>query len=271
MESSAMNLLSSWGWPAIAAGLMAIVVLGLLVWFATQGAKPVVNLGKQRPFRMEDWQPRTMRPLTPTELHTLKYLRKALPECLLMPQVALARFLNVTQNRSYNQWFGSVGRRCVDFLVCSEQGDVLGVIQLHSSTGKNKPATEGSQRKIKALEMARIPVWLLAKDDLPDTQALRAMVMPELQASAEHSQLHPDIEGPVWQPTRFEQSRPTSTFEPMLSPAQSAKAKLPSERWDQAWPVEEARSSEFLDEFGMIEVPPLATTGSGRTATGFTR
>lgn len=267
-----MNMLSSWGWPAVIAGLAVLAAaLALLAWFALQRSAPVVHSGKQRPFRMEDWQPRTMRPLTPTDLHTLKALRKALPECLLMPQVALARFLNVAQNRSYNQWFGSVGRRCVDFLVCSEQGDVLGVIQLHSSTGKNKPATEGTQRKLKALEMAQIPVWQLAKDDLPDAQMLRAMVMPELQASAEHSQQHASGEESVWQATRLEPRRPAAAFEPAISPAQSAKAKLSSNRWDQEWPTEEARSSEFLDEFGMIELPPLVTKGSGRSATGFTR
>jgi hypothetical protein len=270
LEFDAMNMLTSLGWPAVIVAVVVLAALALLVWFVLQRSAPVVHSGKQRPFRMEDWQPRTMKPLTPTELHTLKQLRKALPECLLMPQVALARFLNVAQNRSYNQWFGSVGRRCVDFLVCSEQGDVLGVIQLQASKGK--PMSEGTQRKIKALEMAQIPVWQLAKDDLPDAAALRAMVIPELQAAEQHSVQHHDAgQESEWQATRLEPRRPATAFEPVLSPAQSAKAKLPSDRWDQAWPTEEARSSEFLDEFGMIELPPLVTKGSGRSATGFTR
>ncbi len=266
-----MNMISSWGWSAAIAGWMVLIlaVLALLVWLVLQRSQPVVHSGKQRPFRNEDWQPRTMRPLTPSELHTLKHLRKALPECLLMPQVALARFLSVPQNRSYNQWFGSVGRRCVDFLVCSDHGDVLGVIQLH--LGKTKAMSEGTQRKMKALEMAQIPVWQLTSDDLPDVHALRAMVLPELHAAAEHSQQHASDEELVWQATRLEPRRPATAFEPALSPAQSAKAKLSSQRWDQAWPTEEARSSEFLDEMGMIEVPPLIVKGSGRSATGFTR
>jgi hypothetical protein len=249
-----MEFFKTWGWLI---GLITLAVLSLLAWLTWHRSTPVVHSSKPRTFRLEDWPPRTMRPLTPDELKTLKLLRKALPECLLMPQVALARFLSVTQNRSYNQWFGSVGRRCVDFLVCSEQGDVLGVIQLQSS--KAKPVSEGTQRKLKALEMAQIPVWLITKDDLPDVQALRAMVMPELQAAEQHSVQHQDSE---WQATRLE---------PRESAAKKMAEAGKSDRWDQAWPTEEARSSAFLDEFGMIEVPPLVVKGSGRSATGFTR
>lgn len=256
-----MNTLATWVWPLTA---LIIALLGLMAWFIWQRSAPVVHSGKQRPFRLEDWPARTMRPLTPTELHALKLLRKALPECLLMPQIALARFVSVQQNRSYNQWFGSVGRRCVDFLICSEQGDVLGVIQLQST--KSKPHTEGTARKLKTLEIANIPVWQMAKDDWPDVQALRAMVLPELQAAEQHSMQQQESE---WQATRLEPRRLNPTGE--ISPAKSAPTQQALDRWDQAWPSEEARSSAFLDELGMIEVPPLVVKGSGRSATGFTR
>ncbi len=255
-----MNTLSTWGWPAGIAVFLVVITLALLAWMVQQRSVPVVHSGKQRPFRLEDWPPRTMRPLTPDELRVLKLLRKALPECLLMPQVALARFLSVQQNRSYNQWFGSVGRRCVDFLLCSEQGDVLGVIQLHSS--KAKPPSEGTMRKLKALEMAHIPVWQMAKDDLPDVHTLRAMVMPELQAAEQHSIQHQDSD---WAATKLEPRE----FSVLRKKAENQTAK--PDRWNQAWPTEEARSSAFLDEWGMIELPPLVAKGSGRSATGFTR
>jgi hypothetical protein len=251
-----MNTLAAWGWPL---GIVLVATLVSLAWFVLQRSKPVVHSGKQRAFRLEDWHPRTMRPLTPSELRAMLLLRKALPECLLMPQIALARFLSVTQNRSYNQWFGSVGRRCVDFLICSEHGDVLGVIQLHAS--KTKTTSEGTQRKIKALEMAQIPVWQIAKDDLPEVRTIRDMVMIELLASGQQSV---QKNGLPWQATHIE---PNET--------KDAAQQLPNleaeNRWNQPWPSEDARSSAFLDEFGMIEVPPLVVKGSGRTATGFTR
>ncbi len=259
-----MNMLSAWGWPAVIAGVIAIAALALLIWFVLQRAAPVVHSGKLRPFRLEDWQSSTMRPLTQTELRAFVLLRRALPECLLLPQIALARFLSVAQNRSYNQWFGSVGRRCVDFLICSEHGDVLGVIQLQSNK-PGKQASEGTLRKIKALEMAQIPVWQIAGNDLPDAKALRAMVMPELQAAEQHSMQHSvhHVES-EWEATRMELREATV-------PAGKKKSEPVSDRWNQPWPNEEARSSVFLDEMGMIEVPPIKTKGSGRAATGFTR
>lgn len=253
-----MNMLNSWVWPIAALGLALLGSAAYVIW---RRSAPQVHSGRLRAFRTEDWQPTTMRPLTQDELRTLKLLRKALPECLLLPQIALARFISVAKTRSYNQWFGSVGRRCVDFLICSEQGDVLGVIQLHSGKA-GRQVSEGALRKLKTLEMADIPVWQIDKSKLPDVQAIRAMVMPELQAAEQHSLQHPESE---WQATRVEPLEPVTPKKRM-----EAMVAKPN-RWNQAWPTEEARSSEFLDEMGMIAVPPLVVKGSGRTATGFTR
>ncbi len=253
-----MNMHYIWVWPTAAVALALFGWIAYVFWYrsAAQGGN-----SKSRSFRSEDWQPTTMRPLTQDELRALKLLRKALPECLLLPQIALARFISVAKTRSYNQWFGSVGRRCVDFLVCSEQGDVLGVIQLHSGKA-GRQVSEGVLRKLKTLEMAEIPVWQIDKSKLPDVQAIRAMVMPELQAAEQHSLQHPESE---WQATRVEPLEP-------LTPKKRLEAAIAKpNRWNQVWPTEEARSSEFLDEMGMIAVPPLVVKGSGRTATGFTR
>jgi hypothetical protein len=265
-----MEFFKAWAWP-LAGVMLALLVAG--VWWSRQRSQPAAAGGKPRSFRQEDWLPRTMRPLTHGELRMMLHLRKALPECVLMPQIALARFLDVSHNRSYSQWFGSVGRRCVDFLVCSEQGDVLGVILV--APKKGRALSEGMQRKIKALEMAQIPVWQLAADPLPDVKTLRALVTPELEAAHDHSVQHSVMEDSPpseWQATQLEHRRPASAFEPGLPKAATASVALkPNPRWDQAWPTEEARSSEFLDEMGMIELPPLVIKGSGRAATGFTR
>jgi hypothetical protein len=246
-------------WPALLS--MALVFCLLLAggWYWRQSTLSK-GRSKAQTQRLEDWPVHAMRPLTQAELEVWHFLRKALPECLLLPQVSMARFLSVAQSRSYSQWFTSIGRRCVDFLICSEQGDVLGVVQLRPS--RSKSVSEGTQRKLKTLEFAQIPVWLLAADDLPDTNAMRALVIPELQAAQLHSVQHPDTE---WQATRLE-----TRAAPLGERKPEALAPKPG-RWNQAWPNEEARSSDFLDEAGMIEIPPLVVKGSGRTARGFTR
>ncbi|NJM44342.1 MAG: DUF2726 domain-containing protein [Brachymonas sp.] len=206
-------------WLLAALVIAALAIAVVLLW---KRSAPAASNSKPRNYRLEDWNPRTMRPLTHAELRMMLHLRKALPECLLLPQIALARFMNVNQNKSYNQWFGSVGRRCVDFLVCSEQGDVLGVIQLNNPKSKKSSATsEGTQRKLHTLEAAQIPVWQIAYDPLPDAANLREMVLPELEAAHEHSVQHAASPESVWQATQFEPRRPASAFEP--SPATAAK------------------------------------------------
>jgi hypothetical protein len=138
---------------------------------------------------------------------------------------------------------------------------VLGVIQLQSSK-PGRQASEGTLRKIKALEMAQIPVWQIAGNDLPDAKALREMVMPQLQAAEQHSQQHSVQHAESeWEATRMELREATV-------PAAKKKPEPANDRWNQPWPNEEARSSVFLDEMGMIEVPPLKIKGSGRAATG---
>jgi Protein of unknown function (DUF2726) len=258
-KKDSMNAFGEWTWLLVALLVASLMLVIFLLW---QRTAPIAPVGKLRPFRMEDWQPRTMRPLTRLELRAFIELRRALPECLLLPQISLARFLNVPQNRSYTQWFGSVGRRCVDFLVCSEQGDVLGVFHLQSAKPK-KTTSEGTQRKLKALEMAQIPIWHLPAEELPDAKTIRSMVLPELQAAEQHSQMISVLNAePEWQATRME---PRPKVE--KKPAEAEK----SDRWDQEWPSEDTRSTSFLDQFGMIEAPPLVVKGSGRSATGFTR
>ncbi len=253
-----MNVLNLGVGPLSWVILAALAAGGFWVW-KSRGASSTRSRSKE--IRLESWPTRAMRPLTPAELQALQLIRKALPECLLFAQIALARFVNVGQSKSYSQWFSSVGRRTADFLVCSEQGDVLGVIELRAN--RTQSLSEGTQRKLKALELAQIPVWLLALDDLPDAQKLRALVIPELQASQLHSMQHPESD---WEATRHEPPRelaaPVRKIETVVS--------KPS-RWNQVWPREEARSSDFLDEGGMIEIPPLVVKGRGRTATGFTR
>jgi Protein of unknown function (DUF2726) len=256
-----MEFFTTWQ-GQLASAIAALLVVGLIVSMMRTYAPPAPRVGKLRPFRMEDWQPRTMRPMTRIELNALLELRRALPECLLLPQISLARFLNVPQNRSYTQWFSNVGRRCVDFLVCSEQGDVLGVFHLQSTKSK-KAASEGTMRKLKTLEMASIPIWHIAAEEIPDAKTLRTMVLPELKAAEQHSQMLSELNAePAWQATRSE---------PRPKPVTPTPEESKSERWDQDWPSDDTRSTSFLDQFGMIEVPPLVIKGSGRSATGFTR
>ncbi len=262
-----MDILKTWGWQIA----LALAVIAGLAWYFLRGNARPMKLPSNAPraFRPEDWKPRTMRPLTQAELRVLIYLRDALPQCLLMPQVSLARFMQVNQNRSYHQWFSAVGRRCVDFLVCSPKGDVLGVVQLVSVT---KSVSDGSERKLKTLSLAKIPVWELRASELPTVEALREMVLPQLQAAEQHSQMFPMSAESEWKPTEL-MPRGKSLGPGGLPGIKGVETvELEDERWNQAWPTEDARPSAYLDDMEMIDVPPIVVkSSSGAAATGFTR
>jgi Protein of unknown function (DUF2726) len=221
----------SWIW--IAAVLLAVAVVAWRLRARSGSAGPQ--------FSLADFRPRTMRPLTRQELHVLAQLTSAVPECLVLPQVSLSRFLQVAQNRSYQSWFQKVGRRCVDFLVCTGKGDVLGVIELGEGKSQHGgSASEGAARKMESLRMAGIPIWNLNPKDLPSLDELREMVLTQWQASIQH----PVEDSVDWRQTE-------------LAPRDAGLEveELSDSRWQQQpWPTEDARPSDFLDALeGMPE------------------
>lgn len=252
-----MEMLKNWGWLLV---LALLVGVALWWWLRTP---PKIPSHAKRGFHAEDWSPRIMRPLTKTELRVMMHLREALPECLLMPQISLSRFLQVGHNRSYQHWFSAVGRRSVDFLVCSKQGDVLGAVMLLSAT---KQDSSGTRRKRQTLELAKIPIWEMKASDLPSIDSIRLMIMAEAQAAEQHSQMvsqmHADSE---WKSTELQPRLKTGTAK-----MQGVETmEIEDERWNQAWPTEEASASAFLDSDAMglpeLELPPLQHKGSART------
>ena len=223
-----VQTMGSWVWVAVL--LVGAIAVAWRLGTRTTGA------GKGPSFNLGDFRPRTMRPLTRQELAVLGHLNTAVPECLVLPQVSLSRFLQVAKNRSYQTWFQKVGRRCVDFLVCSAKGDVLGVVELgHGKGSSAQAASEGAQRKLESLRMAGIPVWNLNPQALPGVDELREMVLTQWQSSVQQS--HAGQDSADWKHTE-------------LAPRDAGLEveELNESRWEhQPWPTEEARASDFLD------------------------
>ena len=233
--------------PLVLGLLFAAILAGVGVWFWSKrsgGNDKTFNA-----FNVEQWKPRAIRPLTKVELLALAHLQKAVPECMVLPQISLSRFIKVKQTRSYGQWFGRVGRRCVDFLVCSPSGDVLGAIDVvrPKQNISLEGRSVGTQRKIDTLQLSSVPLWQLSLDQLADVAKIRLIVMPELEAAEQalrtrgfaHTELQPRGAG-------------------------IEAVELDESRWNQDWPNEDSRPSVWLDANDSSSAPLVATNTYGR-------
>jgi Protein of unknown function (DUF2726) len=214
--------------PTMALGVLALAVLALGWLWLRRSNTTHASLSN---FDLDNWQPRTTRPLTKVELAMLAKIKMTVPECLVLPQVSLSRFLKVKSSLPYGPWFRHVGRRCVDFLICSPQGDVLGVIELIDSKKANAIPSRGSQAKERTLTSAAIPVWHIDPDSTDALHQLHDYIYAELGESVAHS-----VHGLDWQHT---DAAPRG--------AGIEAVELDDDRWNQPWPSEDTRPSAYLD------------------------
>jgi Protein of unknown function (DUF2726) len=218
--------------PTIAIVVLVLAVL-VLAWVLMRG-RGAVKGGKAAD--LDSWQPRTIKPLTKVELKAYVRLKGIAPDCVVLPQVSLSRFIKVKSSLPYGPWFYSVGRRCVDFLICSDKGDVLGVVELVDSKNASKPESRGAQSKEHTLTLASIPVWHIDPEAQGAYDQLYSYIHAELgqyEAKSSH--------GPEWHSTDIAPRK-----------AGIEVLELDDERWNQPWPTEENRPTAFLD---MAETP----------------
>jgi Protein of unknown function (DUF2726) len=219
--------------PTIAIVVLVLAVL-VLAWVLTR-KRDVVKGGKATD--LDSWQPRTIKPLTKVELKAYARLKGIAPDCVVLPQVSLSRFIRVKSSLPYGPWFYRVGRRCVDFLICSDKGDVLGVVELTDAKNDAKADSRGAQSKERTLTLASIPVWHVD----PEAQGAYDQLYSYIHAELGQYQAKSSQHGPEWHSTDIAPQR-----------AGIEALELDDDRWNQAWPTEENRPTAFLD---MAEAP----------------
>ena len=216
--------------PTIAIVLI-ILAVAVLAWYFLRGRLGSVQDGT---VDLDKWQPRTIKPLTKTELKAFAKLKSITPQIVVLPQVSLSRFVKVKSSLPYGTWFYRVGRRCVDFLICSDNGDVLGVVELAGKSGN--PESRGAQAKERTLTLASIPVWHIDPEDAGAYDLLYTYITAELGQSEANANHHPE-----WHATDVAPRR-----------AGIETLELDDDRWNQPWPTEENRPTAFLD---LVDAP----------------
>ena len=209
----------------IIAVILAVVALA---WLWSTQRKVKDPDGEQE---LESWRPRPIRPLTKLELKALGQIQAAAPHWIVLPQVSLSRFLKVKTSLPYGPWFYKVGRRCVDFLICTKGGDVLGVIELQDSKTLQAHISSGVLAKEHTLKQASIPIWHFNPESPDAMEQLEALIHNKPSDPAAHSAQGIDF--------RHTDAAPRG--------AGIEAIELDDTRWEQAWPTEDTRPTAFLD------------------------
>ena len=134
--------------------------------------------------RWQEWKPRSRDvqeswPLASrrvfSEAEQVMYLRLvgALPECIVLAQVQLSRFLYVKKGFSFRGWNNRIDRLSVDFLVCLKDSTVVAAIELDDPSHDDPARREADARKAKALESAGITLIRWSVDALPTNVDIR--------------------------------------------------------------------------------------------------
>lgn len=161
-------------------GSAAVTALLLLAWWwlrRRNGARAAA--AAERIDTLTGWPPQATRILTTRERMAFGTLVRALPECMVLAQVPLARFLSVPKRYSYADWLRRLGHQCVDFAVCDMGAQVIAVVELQPAAGLQNPrARKRMARMARSLKAAKIPLLVWPEDMLPSSSAAREAILP---------------------------------------------------------------------------------------------
>ena len=160
--------------------LLAASALGLLWWLVRRWRRGRADGPRaDRIDTLIGWPPQATRVLSLTERQAFSVLARALPDCIVLAQVPISRFLKVPRRNSYADWLRRLGNQCVDFVVCDMHAQVLAVVELRA------PAVLGADREqrrltrlARSLKAAKVPLHVWDEGVLPTAEAAREAITP---------------------------------------------------------------------------------------------
>jgi hypothetical protein len=155
-----MNLL------LLVVGVVAIAV----VLFVAAKSKKAASSEAETP-----WPFHAKKPLSNPEQILYFRLCKALPQHIVLAQVALSRMLGVDKGSNFGAWFNRINRMSADFVLCSKDSTIVAVVELDDASHKKADRVAADAKKDKALRSAGIRVLRWQMNSIPDEVAIKAM------------------------------------------------------------------------------------------------
>lgn len=149
--------------------LAVLIALALIV-------VAIVLLKTERIKNYAVWPFYSKKPLTTPEQVLYHRLVKALPECIVLGQVQLSRFLGISRGNNFAKWNNRINRLSIDFLVCLKDSTVVAAIELDDSSHERSDRKEADLRKERAITSAGIPLLRWSVKELPGELAIQAAI-----------------------------------------------------------------------------------------------
>lgn len=101
-------------------------------------------------------------------------LREALPECLVLPQVQLARALRFKRGLRDHVVWNRICQLSIDFLIVRPDTSIIAAVELDDSSHFRRDRQDADARKTHALESAGVPLirWRVGK--MPDAASIKS-------------------------------------------------------------------------------------------------
>ncbi len=128
--------------------------------------------GRDRPWPLEP----VVGILSEPELVLYRRLLEALPECLVLPQVQLARALRFKRGQRDHVVWNRICQLSIDFLIVRPDTSIIAAVELDDSSHFRADRQDADARKGHALESAGVPLirWRVGK--MPDVASIKSAV-----------------------------------------------------------------------------------------------
>lgn len=160
---------------------------GTLAIVALSGAALVVAVVYSDRLRAKLYPPQKFWPyyarkvLSAPQQLLYRRLVKALPECMVLAQLPLARVIAVKRTAYAENWMSRIAAKSLDFVVCRPDSTVLAAILLEDSSGEDPFSAQADRFTDNALAAAGIVLLRWNAATLPSEAQIRQLIARDLQ------------------------------------------------------------------------------------------
>jgi hypothetical protein len=163
--------------PIIVLTIAALVVVGLKL------IKPRTEANR--------WAVKARSPVSPVEQQLFRRLLDAFPQCIVLSQVAISQLVNVSPGPGRQATFNRIGRLVADFVLCTPDFAVIGIIELDDTTHAPAHRQNADRNKSESLTAAGYTLIRFQASKLPTVAELQTafpMAPPNTVAMPARSQ-----------------------------------------------------------------------------------